>query len=717
MVAPTDSEKTAIGSESPTNGHSNGHLNNNHNGLADNKEHTGPLKPANETVGARNERLEQDKAAAGTGKRELKEEEVEDQLGYAFPEWYKWWILTVIFLVQTSMNFNTSLYSNGLGGISEDFGVSEQGARAGAAVFLIFYAFGCELWAPWSEEFGRKPVLQASLFLVNVFCLPVALAPNFASVIVGRCLGGLSSAGGSVTLGMIADMFDGDHQQYAVAYIVFSSVGGSILGPIIGGFVEQYLHWRWTIWIQLIFGVFVQVLHLLTVPETRTTIMLDKIAKKRRKTGEDPNCYGPDEIESFWDRFTVKELIYTWLRPFRMFLTEPIVLVLSLLSGFADALIFMQIQSFALVYKQWGFSASQIGLSFIPIGIGYVIAWLSFIPAIKRNKRARARNPDDEHAQYESRLKWLLFLAPCLPIGLIIFAWTSTGPPLHWIGTMFGSAIIGIANYAIYMATIDYMICAYGPYSASATGGNGWARDFLAGVLTVPATPFYSNIGREKGMNLPYASTILFCISFLLVAAVYVIYWKGPALRRRSPFAQSLASGTEEYQGRRMSLVRTHSHASTGGAGGASRRPSRATPAAAAAATGPSDTYDIADSSGVHTPAHRSGTATPAAYHSGAATPSGTKTPTRPGMGRDRFGPSSRRSSYYASRHAAERAHSRVASANQSRAQSRRHSTEGVDPLDTSAGETGMHHEEHAQRLQNHLSTIPSMQPERSREL
>ena len=43
------------------------------------------------------------------------------------------------------------------------------------------------------------------------------------------------------------------------------------------------------------------------------------------------------------------------------------------------------------------------------------------------------------------------------------------------------------------MTTIDYMICAYGPYSASATGGNGFARDILAGALTVPATPFFSS--------------------------------------------------------------------------------------------------------------------------------------------------------------------------------------------------------------------------------
>ncbi|KAI1816207.1 major facilitator superfamily domain-containing protein [Poronia punctata] len=343
---------------------------------------------------------------------------------------------------------------------------------------------------------------------------------------------------------------------------VFSSVGGSILGPIIGGFVEILAPgdaWRWCIWIQLIFGVTVQLLHFFTVPETRTTIMMNKIAKKRRKTGQDPNIYGPDEIYSFWDRFTFKELMHTWLRPFRMFLTEPIVLSLSLLSGFSDALIFMQIQSLALVYKQWDFNSWQIGLSFIPFAIGYLIAWLAFIPSFRRNEKKRAKYPHDEHAQYESRLYLLLWLAPCLPIGLIIFAWTSMGPPLHWIGTMFGTAIIGIANYAIYMATIDYMICAYGPYSASATGGNGWARDILAGILTVPATPFYLNIGADKGRNLQYASTILFAISAVLVLAIYVVYWWGPTLRKRSPFAQSLASGEAEVQGRRVSLPVRHS--------------------------------------------------------------------------------------------------------------------------------------------------------------
>lgn len=516
---------------------------------------------------------------AGTyDKIELAEDDCYDELGFSFPTWKKWGILTVIFIVQVSMNFNTSLYSNAVTGISEEFNVSKQAARAGAAIFLITYAFGCELWAPWSEELGRKPILQASLFLVNIWQLPVAFAPNFATILVGRALGGLSSAGGSVTLGMIADLFEADDQQYAVAYVVFSSVGGSVLGPVVGGFVEQNLKWQWNIWIQLIFGGFVQVLHLLTVPETRSTIMMDRIAKKRRKSGQSPNLYGPNELVPFKERFSAREVLITMIRPFKMFLTEPIVLTLSLLSGFSDALIFMFIQSFSLVYVQWGWGTVAQGLSFLPILVGYFIAAVAWLPVIKRNIQERKNKPDDERAQYESRLRWLLYTAPCLPIGLFIFAWTSTGPPLPWIASSIGAALVGIANYSIYAQTIDYMICAYGPYSASATGGNGWSRDFLAGVLTVPATPFFqseSRVEQAKKPQLTYvdigshnqianASTILACISFVLVIAVYVIYWKGPVLRRRSPFAQQLSEAratehTGNAIGRRPSRIPTSS--------------------------------------------------------------------------------------------------------------------------------------------------------------
>ncbi|KAJ5263560.1 Major facilitator superfamily domain general substrate transporter [Penicillium angulare] len=491
------------------------------------------------------------------GKRELREDECYESLGFCFPTWRKWMILTVIFVVQMSMNFNSGVYSNALTGLVEEFKISEQAARVGQAVFLVAYAFGCELWAPWSEEFGRWPIMQLSLFFVNIWQIPCALAPNYGTIVVCRILGGLSSAGGSVTLGMTADMWEADDQGFAVAYVVLSSVGGSTIGPFIGGIIEQYLSWPWVFWVQLIFGGATQALHFFLVPETRSSILVDREAKRRRKAGEE-EVYGPDEMKE--SRMNVKEVFKIWSRPFEMFLREPIVLFLSLLSGFSDALIFVFTESFSLVFEQWNMSTLAVGMTFGSILLGYIIAYIIFLPDVYRQIQTRRKH--GVASRYaERRLLLLLFIAPLEPIGLLGFAWTSMGPPIPWIAPLIFACLIAMANYAIYMATIDYMIAAYGPYSASATGGNGFARDFLAGIATMYSTPMYENMGSKY--HLQWASTLLGCVGFLVLIPIYVFYWKGPEIRKKSKFAQELAADREK---------------------GAERRRSRATPAATPAA-------------------------------------------------------------------------------------------------------------------------------------
>ncbi|KAJ5142632.1 uncharacterized protein N7515_001419 [Penicillium bovifimosum] len=485
------------------------------------------------------------------GKPELTEDECYEKLGFCFPTWKKWMILTVIFAVQMSMNFNTGVYASAVPGLVKEFQISEQAARVGQAVFLIAYAFGCELWAPWSEEFGRWPIMQLSLFLVNIWQIPCAVAPNFGTIVVCRVLGGLSSAGGSVTLGMTADMWEADDQGYAVAYVVLSSVGGSTVGPFFGGMIGQWLDWHWVFWMQLIVGVATQLLHFIIVPETRATILIDREAKRRRKqNGED--IWGPDELKT--PRLDLHDVIRIWLRPFEMFLREPIVLFLSLLSGFSDALIFVFTESFTLVFEQWSFSTLAVGLTFGSILIGYLIAYLIFLPDIYRQIQLR-RKYGAASRLAERRLLLLLFIAPLEPVGLLGFAWTSMGPPIPWIAPNIFACMIAMANYAIYMATIDYMVAAYGPYSASATGGNGFARDFLAGVATMYAVPMYQGIGGR--FHLQWASTLLGCVGFLVLIPIYVFYWKGPDIRAKSKFAQQLAADRERNEGRRVSRVRS----------------------------------------------------------------------------------------------------------------------------------------------------------------
>ena len=121
--------------------------------------------------------------------------------------------------------------------------------------------------------------------------------------------------------------------------------------------------------------------------------------------------------------------------------------------------------------------------------IGYFIGWFSFFPFFEIDIRNRKKDPYS--VSPERRLYWLLWTVPLECLGLFGFAWTSLGPErnVHWIAPMIFSCLIGIANYNIYMATIDYMTAAYGPYASSATGGNGLARDFLAGISAMFATP------------------------------------------------------------------------------------------------------------------------------------------------------------------------------------------------------------------------------------
>ncbi len=329
-------------------------------------ESAGPTEKQNGVSGPElaDENLESDSPKREDGKIELTEDDCYEKLGYCFPVWKKWMILVTILLIQTSMNLNASIYANGVDGMAEKYTISKAKARVGQMIFLICYAFGCELWAPWSEELGRWPTQQLSLFLVNIWQLPAALAPNFGTIIVARALAGLSTAGGSVTLGVIADLYQPEDSgfQYAVAFVVLSSVGGAPVGAVIGGFVGEFLSLPWIFWMQLIIGCTVQIIHFVLVPETRATIILDRLAKKRRKHGE-TNIYGPNELKK--PRFPMKEFVKIWARPFQMFFTEPIVLFLSLLSGFSDALLFTFLEAFTPVLKQWGFKPHQVGLAFI----------------------------------------------------------------------------------------------------------------------------------------------------------------------------------------------------------------------------------------------------------------------------------------------------------------------------------------------------------------
>lgn len=96
-------------------------------------------------------------------------------------------------------------------------------------------------------------------------------------------------------------------------------MNGPVSGPIIGGFVFQYLGWRWDNWIVLILGGTVTLI-MTTVKETYAPSILQKKAARMRKDLDD---------DRWWCRYDEKisklDLIKVNLsRPFILSFTEPI---------------------------------------------------------------------------------------------------------------------------------------------------------------------------------------------------------------------------------------------------------------------------------------------------------------------------------------------------------------------------------------------------------
>ena len=115
------------------------------------------------------------------------------------------------------------------------------------------------------------------------------------------------------------DISDEEYRALAMSLWSIAPLNGPVTGPLIGGFVFQYLGWRWDNWIVLIIsGVAIGIM--LTVKETYAPAILQRKAARIRKEMDDPRwwCRYDQRISTF-------ELLKINLsRPFILSFTEPI---------------------------------------------------------------------------------------------------------------------------------------------------------------------------------------------------------------------------------------------------------------------------------------------------------------------------------------------------------------------------------------------------------
>lgn len=237
-----------------------------------------------------------------------------------WPLWYKSLTILTMSLGATVVSLSSTLYTSGIPGLERDFHITKIVALLGVTTYLLGMASGSIFLAPLSEVTGRRPVYIGATIIFVLLILPSALASNIEAILISRFFGGFfGSALMANSPASVTDIVSDKHRALAFGFWSIGPTNGPVYGPIIGGFVYQYLGWRWTNWIVLILGGAVLVL-IVIVKETYGPVLLSRRAAQRRKE---------TQIEKWWTRYDdtkdLKSLLKTALsRPFVMIVTEPI---------------------------------------------------------------------------------------------------------------------------------------------------------------------------------------------------------------------------------------------------------------------------------------------------------------------------------------------------------------------------------------------------------
>ncbi len=122
--------------------------------------------------------------------------------------------------------------------------------------YLLMQAVSIPIYGKLSDVFGRKRLFIVGIVVFLVASTLCGFAPSMAWLVAMRFLQGLG-AGAIQPLAttLIGDLYTIDERARVQGYV--ASVWGvsSVLGPLSGALIVQYLPWAWVFWINLPFGV------------------------------------------------------------------------------------------------------------------------------------------------------------------------------------------------------------------------------------------------------------------------------------------------------------------------------------------------------------------------------------------------------------------------------------------------------------------------------
>jgi MFS family permease len=167
--------------------------------------------------------------------------------------------LTLIVFLMPALNFlggiNVDIYAPSMLHIAQYFNVSEMVVKNTITATILGWAVGAIVFGILIDSLGRKKTLVYGLLLYVIVSALALCCKNIEQLMLVRFFQGFSTL--SISIGcraLVVDNIQGPRYNIAIVYTSIGYGLGPVVGPAIGGVLQQQFGWRASFIVLLILG-------------------------------------------------------------------------------------------------------------------------------------------------------------------------------------------------------------------------------------------------------------------------------------------------------------------------------------------------------------------------------------------------------------------------------------------------------------------------------
>ncbi|WP_281983301.1 multidrug effflux MFS transporter [Thalassorhabdomicrobium marinisediminis] len=179
-------------------------------------------------------------------------------------------IFTLILMAGVAA-LSLNIFLPSLPSMAEHFGVDYGLMQLSVSAYLGMTAIVQVAVGPIADRFGRRPIVLTTSGLFTIATLGALFAPNFTVFLVFRLVQTAIATGFAISRAIVRDMVPQDQAASMIAYVTMGMSLVPMLGPVLGGVLDEAFGWRASFWVLAAGGLLLFVLAWFDQGETSAT--------------------------------------------------------------------------------------------------------------------------------------------------------------------------------------------------------------------------------------------------------------------------------------------------------------------------------------------------------------------------------------------------------------------------------------------------------------